>query len=395
MRPTRAPGALLLSFAAMLTACDQLTIDDDDDDDDRDDDPAVATAALEPAPPGQALLGRLLFELDQFAGNGRTCRTCHSADTGTLSPAQVEAAFQHDPSGPLFRPIDSDDGAGNSYARLRGSATVRITLPLPPNVHIAEHPEQRSVTLNRSIPTVVNSGLEPVLMLDGRESDLAAQARGAVHAHFENGREPFDLELNLIAAFETTLFSSSAVRRFAEGGPDPVLPKAKTASEKRGKTFFERGERGLCAQCHSGPMLDTTNDLNVVQPGGSRFSTAFVSEFNIAGNPVLTYVFDLDDGRTLTMVSPDPGRGLVTGNPCADVATVCNDVTALATFKIPTLHGVGKTAPYFHDNSAATFEDVVNHYEQYFLLTAILDNRPEFILTAQDKADIVAFLKLL
>src|SRR5262245_45672855 len=233
-------------------------------------------------------------------------------------------------------------------------------------------------------------------MSDGREkNNLATQALGAVHAHFENLREPKDRQLDFIAQYERTLFSSTDVRNFFEGGAAPSLPTAHSDSEQRGRTFFERGPRGLCAQCHSGPMLNTTNDLNVVQPGGSRFSTAFVSEFNTQQNPVLTYVFNIPDGRTITMLTPDPGRGLVTGNPCGDVSTVCNDVTALATFRIPTLHGINRTAPYFHDISAATLEQVVDHYQQYFLLTAILDNRPEFILTDQDKSDIVAFLRLL
>ena len=30
------------------------------------------------------------------------------------------------------------------------------------------------------------------------------------------------------------------------------------------------------------------------------------------------------------------------------------------------LHGIGKTAPYFHNNSVATLEDVVIHYEEFF-----------------------------
>jgi len=340
--------------------------------------------------------GRDLFEDETFGGNGRTCTTCH-ADSGTLTPAAAQARFAADPSDPLFRSLDSDDGVGSSYARLQHSATIRITLPLPPNARILEQPGATSVTLTRGIPTTNNVALEPVLMLDGRAPDLETQAIGAVHSHYQNTIEPTPAEAIRIAQFERTkLFSSDSLRTFAHD-PErvPALPPGTTESEQRGRTFFVDGPRGLCAQCHSGPMLNITNDLNIVQPGGSRFSTAFVSELNHPANPVLTYQFDLADGRTITMPSPDPGRALITGNPCGDVSTVCNDVTALAVFKIPTLWGVPKTAPYFHDNSAPTLEAVVDHYEIYFTLTAILDNAPEFILTAQDKADIVAYLKLL
>jgi len=51
---------------------------------------------------------------------------------------------------------------------------------------------------------------------------------------------------------------------------------------------------------------------------------------------------------------------------------------------------VRNTAPYFHDNSGKTLEDVAAHYAQFFLLIP-----DPVVLTAQDQADIVAYLKLL
>jgi cytochrome c peroxidase len=35
-------------------------------------------------------------------------------------------------------------------------------------------------------------------------------------------------------------------------------------------------------------------------------------------------------------------------------------------FDIPALYGISKTAPYFHDNSAATLEDMIRHYQLMF-----------------------------
>jgi cytochrome c peroxidase len=59
-------------------------------------------------------------------------------------------------------------------------------------------------------------------------------------------------------------------------------------------------------------------------------------------------------------------------------------------FKIPSLWGVKKTAPYFHDNSAKTLEEVAAFYTNMFA------NVPDPVqLTAQDEADMVAYLKLL
>jgi cytochrome c peroxidase len=33
--------------------------------------------------------GRRLFRKETFGGNGRTCETCHSRNSGTVSPAEV------------------------------------------------------------------------------------------------------------------------------------------------------------------------------------------------------------------------------------------------------------------------------------------------------------------
>ncbi|MFP2926495.1 cytochrome-c peroxidase [Pyxidicoccus sp. 3LG] len=54
--------------------------------------------------------------------------------------------------------------------------------------------------------------------------------------------------------------------------------------------------------------------------------------------------------------STDPGRALITGNPL--------DFEA---FDIPTLRGISRTAPYYHDNSVANLKDVVDIYSQFVL----------------------------
>jgi cytochrome c peroxidase len=49
------------------------------------------------------------------------------------------------------------------------------------------------------------------------------------------------------------------------------------------------------------------------------------------------------------------------------------------------LRGLAGRAPYFHNGSAATLQDVVEFYDQRFAIG----------LTDQDKTDLVAFLKSL
>ena len=51
-------------------------------------------------------------------------------------------------------------------------------------------------------------------------------------------------------------------------------------------------------------------------------------------------------------------------------------------FKVPSLRGLGGRAPYFHGGSAATLDEVVAHYEA----------KLNFIFTAQERADLVAFM---
>jgi len=54
------------------------------------------------------------------------------------------------------------------------------------------------------------------------------------------------------------------------------------------------------------------------------------------------------------------------------------------------LHGIGKTAPYFHNNSAATLEDVVINYEEFFkmVMTTLPPTQlPEVVSTDGVHAD--------
>jgi cytochrome c peroxidase len=335
---------------------------------------------------------RELFEEETFHGNGRTCRTCHSRDTGTVSPQDAERRFAKNKADPLFVGDGSDDGAGNGATRMRANATVLVRVPLHDNVSLADDPSARSVLVRRGIPSTLNTpALDPVLMYDGRDPDLVAQARGAIAGHAQAGREPTPHELKQIAAFQHTpgFFSSFGILKYAYTGIAPKLPEGRTASEKRGRRFFIDAapsgdlKTGSCALCHSGPMLNETNQFVFFPPfqRGGRFQSVAVSEFNDARNPAIDFVFRNADGSTTLVSSPDPGRALITGD--------ANDVLARNAFKIPSLWGVARTAPYFHDNSAKTLEDVARHYARFFAVISPI------VLTEQDQSDMVAYMKLL
>ncbi len=352
-----------------------------------------------------------LFEEETFGGNGRTCATCHSAETGTLSPEDVQAIFAEDPNDPLFSHDGSDDFQGNGTSRILADATILVRIPLPPNVTLANDPTATSVVVRRGIPTTLNTpALDPVLMYDGRAPDLEAQALGAVHDHTQATREPTGEELSLIAEHQTrnAFFSSPKLKKFFKHGTPPALPEGDTDAEKRGRLFFEdfdigaqlnqaSSRKGLCAICHSGPMLNESNGFNPLPvppfhvPKGTRFQSVLVSELNAANNPVYDFVIHNPDGSTTVMQSPDPGISLINGN------FTPFPFGQFSNFKIPSLWGISKTAPYFHDSSAKTLEALMDHYTTFFAIATDvnIDGDPPLVLTPQDKADVIAFLKLL
>jgi cytochrome c peroxidase len=70
----------------------------------------------------------------------------------------------------------------------------------------------------------------------------------------------------------------------------------------------------------------------------------------------------------------DAGAGNITGR-----------WSDLGRFKTPTLRALAARAPYFHNGTAATIEDVIRHYEQFL----------GFSYTDEERADLVAFLNAL
>jgi cytochrome c peroxidase len=96
--------------------------------------------------------------------------------------------------------------------------------------------------------------------------------------------------------------------------------------------------------------------------------------------------FTDDRFHDIGLASADPGRGAVAGG-----------TPGLAAFKTPGLRELERTAPYMHDGSLATIGAVLSHYAGRFVdrpsLAPQIVRRPR--LNAQEKADIMAFLRTL
>jgi cytochrome c peroxidase len=345
--------------------------------------------------------GQRLFRKETFGGNGRACETCHSRSTGTLSPNDVQQLLRDDPSNPLFRHDGFDDGVSGT-SRIAEHATIRVERPLPPNVRITEDPSATSVVLLRGIPGTVNTpALDAALMYDLRARNLSDQALDAIHDHAQNTVEPTEEQLAMIAEFQRTdkrFFSSHELQDFAGGGPPPVLPPGKTPSEQRGRLMFVETEftpgstNGICALCHTGPMLNQTSPFNRTAPPGARIANIGVSERNLLNLPEYTFLIDDGFADVQAVRLPDPGVPLTNPRPPGvPPPSVRHPAFFAGMFKIPSLWGVKKTAPYFHDNSVKTLEELAAFYTNLFATA------PDFPvqLTAQDEVDMVAYLKLL
>jgi cytochrome c peroxidase len=348
-------------------------------------------------------------ELHALEGNGRSCADCHMlTEHFQLSPAAAEQRFQRlqrrresNPRAddPLFRPIDADDfringAAAADFRNLRQNGLVRVVFALPTNIRLIDPATNAPSTdteadIWRMVPSVENvrltgpDGVNPWprdpnrsggYQLDARFSTLQDQALGALLAHADIQRAPPQRLLDDLASFQRVLFTNERVRALSDAvragalplpDPDPKL----TALEKQGKAVFTRA----CAHCHGGPGQSTTqapvvryHDISSQCPRPVDAVTP--ARFNFLACPprlarnARTYEITLPTGATIRRTSSDPGRALLTGfaalgPPAAD------DWNKL---DVPGLRGIRNTAPYFHNNSADTLEDVVDHYIEFF-----------------------------
>jgi cytochrome c peroxidase len=362
-----------------------------------------------------AFLDRRLHGL---GGNGRACADCHMpSESFQLSPAAARERFERllkrrkynkHADDPLFRPVDADDFRVNGddatdFSNLVENGLVRVTMPLPANVKLidpatGQPSDETEVDLWRAVMPVLNvaitgaDGVEPIwppglprvpifgqdpngpnlqggYQHDARFGTLQEQARGALFAHAQVDVEPPARMLDDLAAFQQALFSSRRVKRLADAilsgspffpDPDPKLDEL----EQRGKEVFTRA----CAQCHGGALHPGTStaDVTLVRPPLARYhaiqaacprptTDGFSACPPRLNRNARTYQITLANGTTQTFTTSDPGRLLLTGQP-ADLGIM--DVTQL--------RGISKTAPYFHNNSAATLEEVLDHYDAFF-----------------------------
>lgn len=157
-------------------------------------------------------------------------------------------------------------------------------------------------------------------------------------------------EANLARALATfvrgIVRGDSPYDRFVRGDVAAMTP-----AQRAGLWLFE--SKAACWKCHTPPLFTDEG-------------------FHATG-------IGLADGQL------QPGRAAFTG-----------DAADRGRFKTPTLRGVADSAPFMHDGSIATLEDVVDYYARGGNAHAQLDERLQPLsLSAEDKAHLLAFLRCL
>lgn len=248
----------------------------------------------------------------------------------------------------------------------------------------------------RNAPTVLNTVYSKNLFWDGRAASLEAQAQGPPQAATEMGKQTheqimerlrlipgyqeqfakvFGTNVTLdgfakaIAAFERTALSgNSAYDKYVTGDF-----KALSESAKRGMILF-------------GLRLDQEDEY---QPENVTLKKANCTSCHLGTN------FSDDQFHNLGVGADKDGKLADLGRWNAEPVGAKN-VASIGAFKTPTVRDVTRTAPYMHDGSEATLEDVVEFYNKGGNANPHLskDIKP-LNLSDQEKKDLVAFMKAL
>ena len=179
-----------------------------------------------------------------------------------------------------------------------------------------------------------------------------------------------------LAAFGAIMISGDSEFDKAQRGE----PNSFSDAARRGRDLFF-GERLECFHCHSG-----FNFSDSVDHSGIKFTQASFHNnglYNLDGKGL--YPADNHGLREFTLQAADEGK-----------------------FRAPSLRNIALTAPYMHDGSIATLDEVIDHYARGGRLITTGPNAGDgalnpnksslingFLITADERLDLIAFLESL
>ena len=325
--------------------------------------PQPRVPADNPMSDAKVELGRYLFYDKRLSFNQKqSCATCH----------QQSRAFT--------------DGRARAVGST-GEVHPRSSMSL---VNVAYLPAltwaNPSLTQLEAQALVPMFGDRPVeLGMKGREDLLLARIKKVPEyqrlfpAAFPGEQDPFTVThlVQALSSFERTILSGDSPydRYFRGTDPDAI-----SASARRGAELFV-SEKFQCFHCHAGLNFANAEDFAGKKSPELEYDNTGL--YNVQGNT--SY--------------PVPNTGLF---------EYTRRRTDIGKFRVPTLRNIDVTAPYMHDGSVRTLDEVLDHYGDggRTILSganagvgAANSNKsiflPGFSATPEERRDIIEFLKSL
>lgn len=332
-------------------------------------------------PATKALLGRnIFFDKNLSSPAGQSCSSCHSPETAFSD-------LNHNAVSP---------GALDGLSGNRNAPTISYAMYTPVFHYSAEDSSYAGgLFLDGRVNTLQQQAQKPFLnpleMNNLNAQAVVAKVQNAsyyslyqqVYGTITDVNQAFNNIADALASFEQTPEVNPFTSKF-----DYYLSGQVTLSQEEmaGYVLFQDTLRAQCANCH----LTTPDPLS----GKILFTDHTYNNDGVPKNPNNPYYTIPTSFNPMGSNYVDLGLGGILGNSSLN-----------GQFKVPTLRNVALTAPYFHNGSFTTLEDVVHFYNTrdsagHFAspeVNANIDSTEtgNLHLSAQEEAYIVAFLKTL
>ena len=327
---------------------------------------------------------------------GQACADCHQAGAGFADPNVSSAAPVSE------RVVSGQFGNRNAPTAAYASFTPEFHYDNLEREYIGgQFVDGRATNL---VAQAKGPFLNPVEMANTSEAMVVEKIRSASYASIfrqvygadslEDVGEAYNNIADAIAAFEATELFSPFNSKF-----DAYLAGSYTLTTEEASGFDIFQNKALCTECHV--LKEGTQPL---QSGDQPLFTNFTySNIGVPKNPA-NPVYGSNPSFIDTGLAANPNL-----NTAASLEK--------GKFRVPTLRNVELTAPYFHSGVLQTLEEVVSFYNtrepdqcwgaageiplvncwpEYEVSENVdISSTGDLLLTAQEEADLVAFLKTL
>lgn len=293
-------------------------------------------------------LGRRLFFEPRLSSTGKySCASCHHPE---LAFTDGRAHAQGATGDVVRRAAMSLTNVAYNPAFTWGNSSVRSLETQMRQPLFSEHPLEMGLKGDGTIAVTALSHDESYGPQFAAAFPLDSAALSMPHI------------IMAIAAFERTLISGrSPFDRYIFDDDRTALSEP----AKRGMALFFSARVG-CAQCHAG--LNFSGPL--IYEGHEKDSAVFVN----------TGLYDIDGSGSY----PATDRGLI---------EVTHRPQDMGKFRVPTLRNIALTAPYMHDGSLSSLDEVLDHYTRGGHKNPRQDPRVRaFALAPSERADLEEFL---